>query len=44
MAATPQHDLAYAALKQALLEGRIAPGQPVIKTPVLSLTENQPLT
>jgi DNA-binding GntR family transcriptional regulator len=29
MAATPQHDLAYAALKQALLEGRIAPGQPV---------------
>jgi DNA-binding GntR family transcriptional regulator len=29
MAATPQHDLAYAALKQALLEGRLAPGQPV---------------
>jgi DNA-binding GntR family transcriptional regulator len=29
MAATPQHDLAYAALQEALLEGRIAPGQPV---------------
>jgi len=29
MAATPQHDLAYAALKEALLEGRIPPGQPV---------------
>lgn len=29
MAATPLHDLAYAALKEALLEGRIAPGQPV---------------
>ncbi|MFN3645141.1 MAG: GntR family transcriptional regulator [Gemmobacter sp.] len=29
MAATPQHDLAYEALKEALLEGRIPPGQPV---------------
>lgn len=29
MAATPQHDLAYAALREALLEGRIPPGQPV---------------
>lgn len=29
MAATPQHDLAYTALKEALLEGRIPPGQPV---------------
>lgn len=29
MAATPLHDRAYAALKEALLEGRIPPGQPV---------------
>lgn len=29
MAATPQHDRAYEALREALLEGRIAPGQPV---------------
>lgn len=29
MAATPLHDLAYLALKEALLEGRIPPGQPV---------------
>jgi DNA-binding GntR family transcriptional regulator len=29
MAAIPQHDRAYAALREALLEGRIAPGQPV---------------
>lgn len=29
MAATPQHDLAYVALKEAVLEGRIPPGQPV---------------
>jgi DNA-binding GntR family transcriptional regulator len=29
MAATPQHDLAYEALREALLEGRIASGQPV---------------
>jgi len=29
MVATPQHDLAYGALKEALIEGRIAPGQAV---------------
>lgn len=29
MAATPLHDRAYLALKEALLEGRIPPGQPV---------------
>ena len=29
MGATPQHDLAYAALKEALIEGRIAPGRAV---------------
>ena len=29
MVATPLHDQAYAALKEALLEGRIPPGQPV---------------
>ncbi|WP_323040720.1 GntR family transcriptional regulator [Gemmobacter sp.] len=29
MGATPLHDRAYAALKEALLEGRIPPGQPV---------------
>lgn len=29
MVATPQHDRAYAALKEALIEGRIPPGQPV---------------
>lgn len=29
MGAMPQHDRAYAALKEALIEGRIPPGQPV---------------
>lgn len=29
MAVTPLHDQAYAALREALLEGRIPPGQPV---------------
>jgi DNA-binding GntR family transcriptional regulator len=29
MGALPQHDLAYGALKEALIEGRIPPGQPV---------------
>ncbi len=36
MAATPLHDQAYAALREALLEGRIPPGQPVT---VASLAE-----
>ena len=37
MAATPLHDRAYAALKEALLEGRIAPGQPVTVASLASL-------
>lgn len=37
MGAIPQHDRAYTALKEALLEGRIAPGQPVTVASVAEL-------
>jgi len=37
MGNVPQHDRAYVALKEALLEGRIAPGQPVTVASVADL-------
>lgn len=39
MGATPLHDRAYAALKEALLEGRIPPGQPVTVASLAGLLE-----